>query len=31
MNDAKEVIEDYFQQFSGLEKWLDNQKRFIRR
>ena len=29
MNDAKEVIEDYFQQFSGLKKWLDNQKRFI--
>ena len=25
----QEVIEDYFQQFSGLKKWLDNQKRFI--
>jgi len=29
MNEASAVIKDYFEQFSGLKKWLDDQKRFI--
>ena len=29
MNEASAVIKDYFEQFSGLKKWLDNQKQFI--
>jgi len=28
-SEASEVIKDYFQQFSGLKRWLDNQKKFI--
>ena len=28
-SEASEVIQDYFRQFSGLKKWLDNQKKFI--
>jgi DNA polymerase I-like protein with 3'-5' exonuclease and polymerase domains len=27
--EAKEVIDDYFQQFFGLKRWLDSQKKFI--
>jgi DNA polymerase I-like protein with 3'-5' exonuclease and polymerase domains len=29
MNEASAVIKDYFEQFAGLKKWLDNQKQFI--
>jgi DNA polymerase I-like protein with 3'-5' exonuclease and polymerase domains len=29
MSEASGVIKDYFEQFSGLKKWLDNQKQFI--
>jgi len=28
-SEASEVIQDYFRQFHGLKKWLDDQKRFI--
>jgi DNA polymerase I-like protein with 3'-5' exonuclease and polymerase domains len=28
-SEASEVIKDYFHQFSGLKRWLDNQKKFI--
>ena len=29
MSQAKDVIEDYFSEFSGLKKWLDDNKQFI--
>ena len=29
MNEASAVIKDYFEQFAGLKKWLDDQKQFI--
>ena len=29
MSEASGVIKDYFEQFAGLKKWLDNQKQFI--
>ena len=29
MRQASEVIKDYFEQFHGLKKWLDDNKRFI--
>ena len=29
MNEASAVIRDYFEQFHGLKKWLDDNKRFI--
>ena len=29
MNEASEVIKDYFEQFHGLKTWLDSQKKFI--
>ena len=30
VREAKEVIDDYFKQFSGLRKWIDNSQNFIR-
>ena len=29
-SEAKEVIDDYFKQFSALRKWIDNSQNFIR-
>lgn len=30
VSEAKEVIDDYFKQFSALRKWIDNSQNFIR-
>jgi len=30
VSEAKEVIDDYFKQFSSLRKWIDNSQNFIR-